>query len=492
MRVRKLNLEAWSNVSFPNDPIVLYDSNGPIDLTGCTARMQVRTPDGALLIDVSGPSEDGIEFSGVADGGIVIHIEWQRLYDAWSASALRAGSSADLVYDLVVTDPSGLEQARLEGRFRIRAGVTIQGWAALKKYNDALATPPFAEYMEVYREAVPDATTTVYTLRTATDYITVRQWRSWGAIDEYTYRDTTGTNFDGGWVLWAWRVFALGICWPILLQPSDVGQATANEIAFRLGLIGTDVYPTDYHFDDVNGLALHGNMSKTGDKDFRISSDLGTNIEPVSAFPVGTVRGGTSFNMEENYNMKYRGVTNAPGTNVATLNVLRSFAPGLGSAEIFTFAATVANVGFQDSPAPMMATNFGGPFDRARMGDDPLIVSLVGSGGQKGNWRVTNPNRSGIARFFPSTEPRIAPTVQALRGPMVGKGAPAYTDLAPYAGNRFALWHVTDQSNFAKLTGYMVSAEETLPRNAEPMTLGKTFQAYTARGTEYNATGWDY
>ncbi|MFX7257673.1 hypothetical protein ABTI55_19785, partial [Acinetobacter baumannii] len=83
-------------------------------------------------------------------------------------------------------------------------------------------------------------------------------------------------------------------------------------------------------------------------------------------------------------NMKYKGVTASPGTDVATLNFLRTFNRDFGSFEIGTFVPTVANLGFQDSPAPMMATNFGGPFNRAKIDNNPLVVSIVGSGGQKG------------------------------------------------------------------------------------------------------------
>ncbi|MFX5084915.1 hypothetical protein ABTC40_19950, partial [Acinetobacter baumannii] len=88
----------------------------------------------------------------------------------------------------------------------------------------------------------------------------------------------------------------------------------------------------DYNFNDVNGIGPHGNMSGTGTKQF-FRNGGGTNLEPVANMPVGTILFGTSFSMTENYNMKYKGVTASPGTDVATLNFLRTFNRDFGSFE---------------------------------------------------------------------------------------------------------------------------------------------------------------
>lgn len=92
----------------------LDDDGLPIDLTGCTARMQLRaTPATPVLLDLS---TENTRLSLLGSTGIV-----ELLVDAPTTAGLSCGVG---VYDLRVTFPSGRVDVALAGRFVLVLAVT--------------------------------------------------------------------------------------------------------------------------------------------------------------------------------------------------------------------------------------------------------------------------------------------------------------------------------------------------------------------------------
>lgn len=99
------------------DEIRLKQSDGtPVDLTGCTARMQIRTLDGRLLLDLSTPPGSGLVIDGPAG---VIH----RRITAGQTALLPIDGG---LYDLEITPLSGPDDTwRLyQGAVSVSAEVT--------------------------------------------------------------------------------------------------------------------------------------------------------------------------------------------------------------------------------------------------------------------------------------------------------------------------------------------------------------------------------
>lgn len=111
------------------DPLTIYQgatfhkrfiwqsaSGSPIDLTGCTARMQVRAKvtDPAVLIELT--TEDGGLTLGGATGTIDLEIsdEDTRVITSWKGG----------VWDLLITFPSGETYRIVEGTIVVSPGVT--------------------------------------------------------------------------------------------------------------------------------------------------------------------------------------------------------------------------------------------------------------------------------------------------------------------------------------------------------------------------------
>lgn len=91
------------------------DANGTaVNLTGYTARMQVRSKAEAATTILSLTSGSGITLGGSA-GTIVISIS------AATTAGLTAG---DYVYDLELVAPTAAVTRLLQGRFRVSAEVT--------------------------------------------------------------------------------------------------------------------------------------------------------------------------------------------------------------------------------------------------------------------------------------------------------------------------------------------------------------------------------
>ena len=96
--------------------IITYtDSEGAIiNLTGYTAKMQVRTSAESATVVLELTSSAGITINGAA-GTLTILV---------AASVLSAIAAGIYVYDLEITAPSGKVTRLIEGRFYVKAEVT--------------------------------------------------------------------------------------------------------------------------------------------------------------------------------------------------------------------------------------------------------------------------------------------------------------------------------------------------------------------------------
>jgi len=111
---RKLYLE--QGAVFRDEIRLKQPSGDPVDLTGCTARMQIRDQDGALLLTLHSAGA-GLTIDG--ESGTI-----SRLITATQTSALPATGGN---YDLEITPPAGPNYTwRLhQGSVTVNAEVTL-------------------------------------------------------------------------------------------------------------------------------------------------------------------------------------------------------------------------------------------------------------------------------------------------------------------------------------------------------------------------------
>lgn len=104
----------------------------PVDLTGCTARLQLRLygaqPGGAVvtLPSVTDPVE-GVWVREPAAGIICLIADPATLRAAYErlAGGVEPGRAVRLAYDLLVTLPGGADEVWVEGVFTLNPGVTL-------------------------------------------------------------------------------------------------------------------------------------------------------------------------------------------------------------------------------------------------------------------------------------------------------------------------------------------------------------------------------
>lgn len=128
-------ITVWRNADYVETWVVAdeqgYDANGdaisPQDLTGWTLALQVRLyglAGGAALISLGTVTTaiEGIRIIEATGGQIEIRITDATL-EALPAAG-KAGADLTLYYDLVLTDPTGVEEVYAEGTFTVKPGVT--------------------------------------------------------------------------------------------------------------------------------------------------------------------------------------------------------------------------------------------------------------------------------------------------------------------------------------------------------------------------------
>lgn len=126
-----LTLIAARNGSFRID-LNLTDDAGPLDLTGYSARMQVRASPGAvpayLDINSTSPSSNGSQLAFLTDATSGVTCILEVYISNADLIALPAGSPVaspvNLAYDIVLTEPGGDFAPYLQGAFLVTEGVT--------------------------------------------------------------------------------------------------------------------------------------------------------------------------------------------------------------------------------------------------------------------------------------------------------------------------------------------------------------------------------
>lgn len=125
-------IEVWRNADYAETWVIAesFDAAGnavnPVDLTGYTLALQVRLyglAGGSALISLTTVTAavQGIRIIEATGGQIEIRITDTTLE---ALPAGKAGAAVTFSYDLIVTDPTGLEQPYAYGDFIVQPGVT--------------------------------------------------------------------------------------------------------------------------------------------------------------------------------------------------------------------------------------------------------------------------------------------------------------------------------------------------------------------------------
>lgn len=126
-------ITVWRNADYAETWVIAesFDASGnavnPVDLTGYTFAMQVRLyglAGGSALISLATVTTavQGIRIVEATAGQIEVRITDTTL-EALPAAG-KAGASVTFAYDLLLTDPTGFEQAYAYGAFIVQPGVT--------------------------------------------------------------------------------------------------------------------------------------------------------------------------------------------------------------------------------------------------------------------------------------------------------------------------------------------------------------------------------
>ena len=100
------NNQRWQAV------LTLTADSVPVNLTGCTAKLQVRSKASSTDAKLTLQATEGLDITDAAGGEITIDAD---------VSALKEG---EYVYDLVITDSLGVPRTYLAGTFTVQQGVT--------------------------------------------------------------------------------------------------------------------------------------------------------------------------------------------------------------------------------------------------------------------------------------------------------------------------------------------------------------------------------
>lgn len=133
MTPANIPIDVWRNADYAETWIVAesFDASGVAtgvqDLTGWTAALQVRLyglAGGSALISLTTVTTaiEGIRLIDPTAGQMEIRITDATL-ETLPASG-KAGASVTFSYDLLLTDPTGLEQSYAYGDFIVQPGVT--------------------------------------------------------------------------------------------------------------------------------------------------------------------------------------------------------------------------------------------------------------------------------------------------------------------------------------------------------------------------------
>lgn len=126
-------LTVWRNADYAETWVIAesFDNAGdavnPVDLSGYTLALQVRMyglagGDALISLTTVTTATEGVRIVEATAGQVEIRITDATLETLPEPG--KPGSSVSYVYDLVLTDPTGLRQVYAEGAFIIQPGVT--------------------------------------------------------------------------------------------------------------------------------------------------------------------------------------------------------------------------------------------------------------------------------------------------------------------------------------------------------------------------------
>jgi hypothetical protein len=133
MTPANVQLTLWRNADYAETWVIAEDFDaaggavGPVNLTGYIFALQVRLyglAGGSALISLTTVTTaiEGVRIVDAAGGEIEIRITDATL-ETLPVSG-KAGEAVTFSYDLLLTDPTGLEQAYAHGDFIVQPGVT--------------------------------------------------------------------------------------------------------------------------------------------------------------------------------------------------------------------------------------------------------------------------------------------------------------------------------------------------------------------------------
>ena len=114
----KRDLTVWLGSIFEHKIILKDAASTPLDLTGKTARMQIRKTKKAFSVIAELTTENGRIVLGGTDGSITITL------DAIATTTLNNGKGLDAVYDIELVTSSTVIDRVLEGKIKLDREVT--------------------------------------------------------------------------------------------------------------------------------------------------------------------------------------------------------------------------------------------------------------------------------------------------------------------------------------------------------------------------------
>jgi len=342
--------------------------------------------------------------------------------------------------------------------------------------------PPFSNGV-YYGDVWPSnpAGLKVACVRMSATLILARVFRN-NIVDEYVFADPAGAGSDGGvaggWQLVSWRGFVNGRVKLWLEQTANSDGRTITEFAIRI--VNSALYTYLSGGETNNGAYRgygHGGMNNTPANNQINLSGGGSNLQSTTNWPVGTRLYGSSLTIACTFFAKFY----ATATQAVEIGTVSTVSAAEGLTELISWQALIADVGWNDSYAPMHAVNSGVSSNRAKLAGQTAIT-LTRDGTQKGNWHTTT--AAPVLQFYDNADPTVLAVVRSIYGPPLRKNG---TSISPAWGlNTFGRVHVTDDVDFAKFRVFVASsAEVPASRVAWPMLVGDVYSTLAYRRTEY-------
>jgi hypothetical protein len=126
----RLDFTCWTNSDY-SEEFPFLDGDDPVDLTGYSFVMQIKTAVGvasalAALNTVASATLEGIYPVEPTNGYIQVRIDQETLYNMYGnvEPTVLVGDEIRLPYDMIATLPGGDEEIWLYGYINLRKGIT--------------------------------------------------------------------------------------------------------------------------------------------------------------------------------------------------------------------------------------------------------------------------------------------------------------------------------------------------------------------------------